>query len=94
MYPLCFFSLFLIIHSIQEDNVFAKPETVPVKSVSQMVSMAPAPMDISEDKPEAFSKALMNIEDIDANDKENPQLVSDYVNDIYEYMKILEVCFC
>ncbi|KAL5005039.1 hypothetical protein ScPMuIL_018495 [Solemya velum] len=74
------------------DNVFAKPDVVPVKSASQTISQStvPAPMDISEDKPEAFSKALLNIEDIDANDKENPQLVSDYVNDIYEYMKILE----
>ncbi|KAL3866550.1 hypothetical protein ACJMK2_043841 [Sinanodonta woodiana] len=49
-----------------------------------------APMDISDDKPEAFSKALLNVEDIDANDKDNPQLVSEYVNDIYEYMRLLE----
>lgn len=50
-------------------------------------------MDISEDKPEAFSKALLKVEDIDENDKDNPQLVSEYVNDIYQYMKELEVGF-
>lgn len=51
----------------------------------------PESMDISEDKPEAFSKALLKVEDIDENDKDNPQLVSEYVNDIYLYMKELEV---
>ena len=61
-----------------------------------MPSFAPVPtqmesMDISADKPEAFSKALLKIEDIDVNDGDNPQLVSEYVNDIYEYMRILEV---
>lgn len=53
----------------------------------------PESMDISEDKPEAFSKALLKVEDIDENDKDNPQLVSEYVNDIYQYMKELEVGF-
>lgn len=48
-------------------------------------------MDISDDRPDAFSKALLKVEDIDANDKDNPQLVSEYVNDIYEYMRELEV---
>ncbi|XP_046377970.1 G2/mitotic-specific cyclin-B-like [Haliotis cracherodii] len=51
---------------------------------------APAPMDISDDKPDAFSRALLTVEDIDANDRDNPQLVSEYVNDIYSYMRILE----
>ena len=51
-------------------------------------------MDISESGPEAFSKALLlDVQDIDANDKANPQLVSEYVNDIYEYMRMLEVIF-
>nr|P24862.1 RecName: Full=G2/mitotic-specific cyclin-B [Patella vulgata]CAA41255.1 cyclin B [Patella vulgata] len=50
-------------------------------------------MDISEDKPDAFSKVLLTVEDIDANDKDNPQLVSDYVNDIYHYMRHLEETF-
>ena len=48
-------------------------------------------MDTSDVGPDAFSKAFFNVQDIDANDKDNPQLVSEYVNDIYEYMRGLEV---
>ncbi|XP_068150229.1 G2/mitotic-specific cyclin-B-like [Drosophila tropicalis] len=36
------------------------------------------------------SKRLANVEDIDANDKENLVLVSEYVNDIYDYLYQLE----
>ncbi|XP_059148741.1 G2/mitotic-specific cyclin-B-like [Physella acuta] len=51
-----------------------------------------APMDVSDDGTDAFSKAMFNeqIEDIDAEDSENPQLVSLYVNNIYTYMRQLE----
>lgn len=66
------------------------PKTVPTATVYPQQSV-PAPMEISEGGPEAFSKALFNVQDIDANDKENPQLVSEYVNDIYEYMRDLEM---
>ena len=40
----------------------------------------------------AFSRQMLppNVADIDIEDKENPQLVSEYVNDIYEYMRQLE----
>ena len=48
-------------------------------------------MEVGDSGPEAYSKSRLNIQNIDANDKENPQLVSDYVNDIYEYMRELEV---
>nr|KAG5695271.1 hypothetical protein BaRGS_028206 [Batillaria attramentaria] len=47
-------------------------------------------MDISDDKG-AYSHGLMPVEDIDANDRDNPQLVSEYVNEIYDYMRHLEV---
>lgn len=67
-----------------------KSTTVPTATVHPQQNV-PAPMDISDTGPEAFSKALFNVQDIDANDKENPQLVSEYVNDIYEYMRVLEV---
>ena len=40
------------------------------------------------DEVEAFSAA--NIENIDSEDQMDPQLVSEYVNDIYEYMRMLE----
>lgn len=72
--------------------------SIPVQqsTVSLVPVYAPIPecMDISEDKPEAFSKTLLKVQDIDANDKDNPQLVSEYVNDIYNYMRHLEVCCC
>lgn len=67
-----------------------KPALLPTATVHPQQNV-PAPMDISDAGPEAFSKALFNVQDIDANDKENPQLVSEYVNDIYEYMRVLEV---
>lgn len=60
-------------------------------TAAQVQQNVAAPMDISGDAgPDAFSKALFNVQDIDASDKENPQLVSEYVNDIYEYMRVLE----
>ena len=55
-------------------------------------SSSPAPMDISANSDSnAFSrKILSNVQDIDAEDYLNPQLVSVYVNDIYKYMWELE----
>ncbi|CAC5395051.1 CCNB2 [Mytilus coruscus] len=68
-----------------------------ISQFSKLVSSARPPstsvpecMDISANKEEAFSKALSRVEDIDANDKDNPQLVSEYVNEIYDYMRELE----
>ena len=51
----------------------------------------PQAMDISQS--EAFSKQLLpvNVQDIDQDDGDNPQLVAEYVNDIYNYMRQLEV---
>nr|XP_013812626.1 PREDICTED: E3 ubiquitin-protein ligase Arkadia isoform X2 [Apteryx mantelli mantelli] len=57
--------------------------------------LSPVPMDVSmqeEDLCQAFSDVLLNnIEDIDAEDWENPQLCSDYVKDIYLYLRQLEL---
>ncbi|NXH22404.1 CCNB2 protein, partial [Bucco capensis] len=57
--------------------------------------LSPVPMDISmheEDLCQAFSDVLLNnVEDIDAEDCENPQLCSDYVKDIYLYLRDLEL---
>ncbi|KAM9125732.1 G2/mitotic-specific cyclin-B2 isoform 1-T1 [Pangshura tecta] len=69
-------------------NLTLKEETVPkIRS--------PTPMDVSmkeEDLCQAFSDVLLNnIEDIDADDWENPQLCSDYVKDIYLYLRQLEL---
>lgn len=44
---------------------------------------------------QAFSDALLcKIEDIDSEDSENPQLCSDYVKDIYQYLRQLEALQC
>uniref|UniRef100_G1N118 Cyclin B2 n=2 Tax=Meleagris gallopavo TaxID=9103 RepID=G1N118_MELGA len=57
--------------------------------------LSPVPMDVSmqeEDLCQAFSDVLLhNVEDIDADDSENPQLCSDYVKDIYLYLRQLEL---
>ncbi|ELK05374.1 G2/mitotic-specific cyclin-B2 [Pteropus alecto] len=78
-------------------NKQVKP-TASVKPV-QMKMLAPkapspTPEDISmkeENLCQAFSDALLcKIEDIDNEDWENPQLCSDYVKDIYQYLRQLE----
>ena len=42
---------------------------------------------------ESLAAKLNNIsvEDIDAEDKENPLLCSEYINGIYDYMRVMEV---
>lgn len=76
------------------DQIAAFSRTMGAITVEDVEPVIPAPMDISEDKAEAFSRNLRNVEDIDANDRDNPQLVSEYVNEIYEYMRSLEVRTC
>ncbi|CAL4186092.1 unnamed protein product [Meganyctiphanes norvegica] len=39
---------------------------------------------------QAFSTQCINYQDIDVNDGDNPQLVSEYVNDIYRHLRNLE----
>jgi len=41
---------------------------------------------------EAYSKQMLkeNVKDIDKDDQNNPQLVSEYVNEIYSYLRQLE----
>ena len=54
----------------------------------------PQDMDISAtSQSDAFSKHFLppNVQDIDRDDNDNPQLVAEYVNDIYQYMRHLEV---
>ncbi|NP_001081268.1 G2/mitotic-specific cyclin-B2 [Xenopus laevis] len=74
-----------------------KTKHVPVKPVVAEAAPkvpSPVPMDVSlkeEELCQAFSDALTSVEDIDADDGGNPQLCSDYVMDIYNYLKQLEV---
>ena len=81
----CCVTLRISVYVDQEPAVIVEP----VPSGSTLPS---APMDISEDRADAFSRAMVPVEDIDANDHDNPQLVSEYVNDIYDYMRQMEVC--
>ncbi|NWH68163.1 CCNB2 protein, partial [Geococcyx californianus] len=66
-----------------------------VKETGVPKTLSPVPMDISvheEDLCQAFSDVLLNnVEDIDAEDCENPQLCSDYVKEIYLYLRELEL---
>ena len=54
---------------------------------------SPTPMDMSGGAPDlcqAFSDML--IKDVDADDNDNLMLCSEYVKDIYKYLRLLEVC--
>ncbi|KAM9375043.1 G2/mitotic-specific cyclin-B2 [Phaethornis superciliosus] len=79
-------------------NVSSKPTAVVKQALKETAApkvMSPVPMDVSmqeEDLCQAFSDVLLNnVEDIDAEDWENPQLCSDYVKDIYLYLRELEL---
>ncbi|XP_041082462.1 G2/mitotic-specific cyclin-B2-like isoform X2 [Polyodon spathula] len=60
----------------------------------ERVPVSPLPMDVSmkeEELCQAFSDAMLDVDDIDADDAENPQLCSAYVKDIYQYLRQIEV---
>ncbi|XP_012140910.1 G2/mitotic-specific cyclin-B [Megachile rotundata] len=58
--------------------------------VSQENNVAPIP---PKKEVQSFSSDLLEVEDIDEEDKGNPSLVSIYINDIYEYLRNLESKF-
>lgn len=81
--------------SLQNAKDTKKAVTKPVKpqNVEEIKKEAPAPfspMEVSAS--EAFSRLMLppNVADIDSEDHDNPQLVAEYVNDIYTYMRQLE----
>lgn len=76
---------------VDKENASAKQAKESVQEKSQ----SPAPMDISGNaQSNAFSSVqLCNVNDIDKDDADNPQLVSEYVGDIYQYMRELERTF-
>ncbi|ELW71345.1 G2/mitotic-specific cyclin-B2 [Tupaia chinensis] len=87
---------------VQSNKTNVNKQLKPIASVKpvqmQMLapkSLSPTPEDVSmreENLCQAFSDALLcKIEDIDNEDWENPQLCSDYVKDIYQYLRQLEV---
>lgn len=76
-------------------TTIANPVSSDTSSSAMVVSPGSAVMDLSTNSQgeEAFSKQLLkeNVNDIDKDDHDNPQLVSEYVNDIYTYLRHLEV---
>lgn len=40
---------------------------------------------------QAFSEALLDVLDVDKEDSDQPELCSEYVKDIYDYLHVLEV---
>lgn len=42
---------------------------------------------------QAFSEALLTVQDVDEQDADLPQLCSQYVKDIYNYLHVLEVIY-
>ncbi|XP_062998713.1 G2/mitotic-specific cyclin-B2-like [Elgaria multicarinata webbii] len=55
----------------------------------------PVPIPMEMDLCQAFSEMMQrNVEDVDADNREDPQLCSDYVKDIYRYLRQLEVQQC
>ncbi|GLD55709.1 G2/mitotic-specific cyclin-B2-like isoform X1 [Lates japonicus] len=61
----------------------------PVPSVSE--ASADVSMKEEEELCQAFSEALLTVQDVDEQDADLPQLCSEYVKDIYNYLHVLEV---
>ncbi|CAB1426421.1 unnamed protein product [Pleuronectes platessa] len=75
-----------------------KPEVLEVPEVQVLPEPAsPCPMETSGCEPgdliQAFSDVMLEtaVRDVDADDYENPMLCSEYVKDIYKYLRLLEV---
>ncbi|KAG7159240.1 G2/mitotic-specific cyclin-B-like 2 [Homarus americanus] len=74
--------------SFSSDKENAKKSRDPVENVEEQ-------MDVEEvakvkELSIAFSTQCLGVEDIDAEDGRNPQLVSEYVKDIYKHLRLLE----
>ncbi|XP_062326817.1 G2/mitotic-specific cyclin-B2 isoform X1 [Osmerus eperlanus] len=81
-------------------NHKAEPAAVRPKC-GQVHQVAPVPcltipeesadVSMKEELCQAFSEVLLTVEDIDKGDSDMPQLCSEYVKDIYGYLRTLEV---
>ncbi|XP_072275355.1 G2/mitotic-specific cyclin-B1-like [Pyxicephalus adspersus] len=72
-----------------------KEEAICTKQPLQVEApSSPSPMETSGCHPDelcqAFSDVLIQVKDVDADDEGNPMLCSEYVKDIYLYLKSLE----
>nr|XP_023851239.1 G2/mitotic-specific cyclin-B2 isoform X2 [Salvelinus alpinus] len=74
----------------QKDQPAAvRPQRSPVPQVPQPGESANVSMK-EEELCQAFSVALLAVEDIDEGDSDMPQLCSEYIKDIYGYLQLLE----
>ncbi|NP_001081989.1 cyclin B1 S homeolog [Xenopus laevis] len=82
--------------TVQKSEKLAVLEENVPKEAQKAAPDSPSPMEtsvcvIEEMQPEpAFSSALIPVTDVDAEDSDNPMLCSDYVKDIYCYLRNLE----
>ncbi|KAL1007263.1 hypothetical protein UPYG_G00084260 [Umbra pygmaea] len=66
-----------------------QPKPAPVRPLPQ--PQEPANVSMKEEELcQAFSEALLDVEDIDEGDSDMPQLCSEYIKDIYAYLHTLE----
>uniref|UniRef100_A0A6J0T059 G2/mitotic-specific cyclin-B1 n=1 Tax=Pogona vitticeps TaxID=103695 RepID=A0A6J0T059_9SAUR len=71
-------------------------EEKPVPEPVKLESPSPSPMETSGIAPaedvlcQAFSDVLLEVKDVDTEDGCDPNLCSEYVKDIYNYLKVLE----
>jgi len=75
------------------------PKKVAIVKPAQVESVAPElPVQTEsatvESLASAFSSQRLDVEDVDVNDGENPQLVSNYIKEIYNYLHELEKRDC
>ncbi|KAE8610075.1 hypothetical protein XENTR_v10012005 [Xenopus tropicalis] len=71
---------------VREENVCPKPAQVEPSSPSPMETSGCLPDELCQ----AFSDVLIQVKDVDADDDGNPMLCSEYVKDIYCYLRSLE----
>ncbi|XP_019337555.1 G2/mitotic-specific cyclin-B1 isoform X1 [Alligator mississippiensis] len=78
---------------LKEEEQAQEPAKVPVCAPGQLEPLSPTPMETSGCMPveeilcQAFSDVLL---DVDADDGSDPNLCSEYVKDIYKYLRVLE----
>ncbi|XP_067838243.1 G2/mitotic-specific cyclin-B1-like isoform X2 [Heptranchias perlo] len=86
----------IVAPKIERMKMCKQPEVLPPKehSSEDVVKVPPSPMEISvcmsEELCEAFSDEILPVEDVDINDGNNPILCSEYVKDVYKYLRQLE----
>ncbi|XP_072113915.1 G2/mitotic-specific cyclin-B1 [Mobula birostris] len=74
-----------VVKPVQQSEIYTDVTEVPVSVASEATDC------VSEDLCQAFSEVLLPVKDVDAADGDNPMLCSNYVKDIYKYLRQLEM---